>query len=352
MDNIIIILTKSRFRIFWHILFWILVLVFYTFYFGHQGGYYSLTFQFVIFLLPIAIGTTYLFNYYLIPKFLFQKRIKTFILLSFYTVMVSFYLISILIFPFLIISTGNVNFVTLDKSFLDIYFLLAGMYTAIIFGILIKLLKSSYEKQNLHLQLLKEKTDAELEMLRSQINPHFLFNTLNNIYTLSMKKSELTPEVVLKLSEMLDYLLYECNATKVSLKKEIKLIENYLYLQQIRFGDRLKISFRNEDLGPDQQIAPMLLLPFVENSFKHGVGKHRNDAWIDIELSTHSENIIFKVNNSQSNTDAKTKKNSSGGIGLANVKKRLGLIYPDKFMLNIENMDKAFRVNLELNVAI
>jgi two-component system LytT family sensor kinase len=96
----------------------------------------------------------------------------------------------------------------------------------------------------------------------------------------------------------------------------------------------------------------MLLLPFVENSFKHGVGKHRNDAWIDIELSTQSDNIIFKVNNSQSNTDAKNTKASSGGIGLANVKKRLGLIYPDKFILNIKNMDKVFCVNLELNIAI
>lgn len=352
MENIIIILTKSRFRIAWHLLFWLLVLTFYTYYFGHQGGFYRLTFQFVVFLLPIAIGTTYLFNYYLIPKFLFQKRIKTFILLSIYAIIASFYLISLIIFPFLIISTSSINFATLDKSFLDIYFLMVGMYTAIILAILIKLLKSSYEKQNLHLQLLREKTEAELEMLRSQINPHFLFNTLNNIYTLSMKKSELTPEVVLKLSEMLDYLLYECNATKVKLKKEVKLIENYLYLQQIRFGDRLKISFRKDDLISDQKIAPMLLLPFVENSFKHGVGKHRFDAWIEIELTVKSNNIIFAVKNSQSNSDIVEKKTASGGIGLTNVKKRLGLLYPDQFILNIENMDKVFHVNLELNVAI
>lgn len=352
MDNIIIIFTKSRFRIIWHVLFWLLVLIFYTFYFGHQKGYYWLTFQFVIFLLPVAIATAYLFNYYLIPNFLFQKKIKTFILLSIYAVIGSFYMISLIIFPFFIISKSDVNFAVLDKSFLDIYFLLVGLYMAILFAILIKLLKSSYEKQNLHLQLLKEKTEAELEMLRSQINPHFLFNTLNNIYTLSMKKSELTPEVVLKLSEMLDYLLYECNATKVKLKSEIKLIENYLYLQQIRFGDRLKIHFKKDNLSRDQQIAPMLLLPFIENSFKHGVGKHRLDAWIEIELSSRSNNIIFKVKNSQSKSDTSTKASTSGGIGLSNVKKRLRLIYPQKHDLNIENIEKEYNVQLKLNVAV
>lgn len=352
MGNIIIILTKSRFRIVWHVLFWILVLTFYTFYFGHQEGYYWLTFQFVIFLLPIAGGTAYLFNYYLIPKFLFRKRIKTFVLLSIYAIIGSFYLITLLIFPFLIISTNEINFAVLDKSFLDIYFLAVGMYMAILFAILIKLLKSSYEKQNLHMQLLKEKTEAELEMLRSQINPHFLFNTLNNIYTLALKKSELTPEVVLKLSGMLDYLLYECNADKVVLDKEIKLIENYLYLQQIRFGDRLKIHFKKDNLGKDQQIAPMLLLPFVENSFKHGVGKHRLAAWIEIELSTQSNNIIFKVSNSQSNSDTTIKAGASGGIGLSNVKKRLGLIYPAKHDLKIENIEKEYHVQLKLNVAV
>lgn len=335
----------------WHFLFWLTVLTFYTFYFGHQGGYYWLTFRFVIFLLPIAMGTAYLFNYYLIPKFLYSKRIKKFILLSIYAVIGSFYMITILIFPFLILSRNDVNFVSLDKSFLDIYFLVVGMYTAIIAAILIKLLKSSYERQNIHLQLLKEKTEAELEMLRSQINPHFLFNTLNNIYTLALKKSELTPEVVLKLSEMLDYLLYDCNATKVLLKKEITLIENYLYLQQIRFGKRLNVAFRNDETISDQQIAPMLLLPFVENSFKHGVGKHRNTAWIEIELTIQSESIIFLIRNSQSSTELDKNRKVSGGIGLNNVIKRLDLIYPNNHKLDIETQEKMFLVKLQLNTA-
>jgi len=349
METVNILLGKSKFRILWHILFWLLVLIYYTLFFGHQGGYYWLTFRFVVFMLPIAIGTTYLFNYYLIPRFLLKKKIGWFILFSIYAFITSFYFISLLIFPFLILTPGPVNFAELDKSFIDIYFLVVGMYAAILVAILIKLLKSSYERQNLHYQLLKEKTEAELEMLRSQINPHFLFNTLNNIYTLSLKKSDQTPDVVLKLSEMLDYLLYECNSTKVPVKKEIKLIENYLYLQQLRYGNRLKINFKMDAHVTDQQIAPMLLLPFIENCFKHGVGKHRNEAWIDINLSMKDNNLVFSVSNSQADGKPAAEINASGGIGLANVRKRLGLIYPDNFDLNIHELDKAYQVELKIS---
>ena len=327
MEQFVLIFSKRRLRIFWHILFWSVVLIYYTAFFGHQNGYYKLTFQFIIYLLPITIATTYTFNYYLIPKYLLKNRIWLFSLLSFYSLVISFYFISLIIFPFMVLGTRSVNMETLDRSFLDIYFLVVGMYMVILIAILIKLLKFSYEKQTLNLQLLKEKTEAELEMLRSQINPHFLFNTLNNIYTLSLKKSEQTPEVVLKLSDMLDYLLYESNSNLVPLKKEITLIENYLYLQQIRFGNRLKVNFKKNINSKEQQIAPMLLLPFVENSFKHGVGKHRNSAWINIELSTDIGNIEFYVSNSQSEIEPDKNSNTSGGIGLYNVRKRLNLIY-------------------------
>lgn len=352
MESTHILFGKSKFRIAWHFLFWLSVLIYYTLFFGHQGGYYALTFRFVIFMLPIAMGTTYLFNYYLIPKFLFQKKIKRFILFSVYAFIGSFYLISLMIFPLLILRDSPVNFAELDKSLIDIYFLVVGMYTAIIVAILIKLVKLSYERQHLHLELLKEKTEAELAMLRSQINPHFLFNTLNNIYTLSLKKSDQTPEMVLKLSEMLDYLLYECNSPKVPLKKEVKLIENYLYLQQVRYGNRLKIEFKKDNHLADLQIAPMLLLPFIENSFKHGVGKQRNNAWIKINVKKKSNNLIFSVQNSQTEGKSMDKLNISGGIGLTNVRKRLGLIYPNNYILNINNHPKIYDVELKLSNAV
>ncbi len=349
METFNLFFAKSRYRILWHILYWSVILVYYTLFFGHQGGYYWFTLRFVIYMLPVTIATTYLFNYYLIPKYLLKKKIKIFILLSIYALITSFWIISLIIFPTLILSKSEVNFVTLDKSFLDVYFLVVGLYTAMILAILIKLLKYSYERQNLSLQLLKEKTAAELEMLRSQINPHFLFNTLNNIYTLSLKKSDQTPEVVLKLSDMLDYLLYQCNSSKVSLQKEIKLIENYLYLQQIRYSNRLNISFKKDIDVSGYKIAPMLLLPFIENSFKHGVGKQRNGAWINIDLHVRSNNIVFSVQNSQKNGNENVREVSAGGIGLENVRKRLNLIYPDKHILEIQNKDKAYCIELKLS---
>jgi len=351
MESINLIFTNSRYRIIWHIIFWLVVLIYYTLFFGHQGGYYWYTLRFVAIMLPVAIGTTYLFNYYLIPRFLFNKKIKTFVLLSFYAFVLSFYLISLIIFPFLIISKNEVNFVTLDKSFLDIYFVLVGLYAAILIAILIKLIKYSYERQHLHLQLLREKTAAELEALRSQINPHFLFNTLNNIYTLSLKKSDQTPDVVLKLSEMLDYLLYECNSDKVQLTKEVKLIENYLYLQQIRYNKRLEITFHVEGRISDQMISPMMLLPFIENSFKHGVGKQRNEAWIKIDLLVQSNSIDFQVKNSHSGQHVDQVNKPSGGIGLSNVKKRLDLIYKNNHELSISSNDREYNIQLKLNTA-
>jgi len=350
MDSMEIIFTKSRFRVGWHLLYWSVVLIYYTLYFGHQGGYYWFTFQFVVYLLPVAMGTTYLFNYYLIPRFLFTKRLFYFFLFATYAFIFSLWLISLIIFPFLIISRDSVNFVTLDKSILDIYFLIAGLYTTILLAVLIKLLKLSYERQHLNLKLLEDKTSAELDMLKSQINPHFLFNTLNSIYTLSLKKSDETPEVVIKLSDMLHYLLYECSAAKVPLDKEILLIENYRHLQQMRFGHRLDTKLSIEGSVKECKIAPMLLLPFVENSFKHGVGKDRNASWIKMNLEVSAKKLTFEISNSISSKYQNEADKFYGGIGLANVRKRLQLIYPEKHQLQLEKLNNKYTAMLKLDL--
>jgi len=339
------IIKNSKIRILTHVIFWVAVLIYYTFFFGHQQGFYLITFNFVILLMPITIGTTYFFNYYLIPNFLFKKKIKQFILYSIYTIIFSFWVTSLIFLPTItLIGPGPDMF---DKSLIDLYFVIVGLYSVSILAILIKLLKYWYEQQNTSIQLLKEKTEAELAMLKGQINPHFLFNTLNNIYSLALKKSDLTADAVVKLSEMLDYLLYECNTETVSLKKEIKLIQNYIYLQKIRFGDRLDIQFNTENIK-DQLIPPMILLPFIENSFKHGAGKQSNLVWIKINLLVEIPHIRFSIINSKTIHKKDDNNSTPGGIGLENVRKRLNLLYQNNYSLEIEDLSDTFSVKLEI----
>lgn len=339
------ILKNSKVRVLTHIIFWIVVLIYYTFFFGHQQGFYMITFKFVILLMPVTIGTTYFFNYYLIPHYLLKNKIKRFILFSAYTLIFSFWITSLIFLPTItLIGPGPDTF---DKSLIDLYFVIVGLYSVSLLAILIKLLKFWYEQQNSAIQLLKEKTEAELAMLKGQINPHFLFNTLNNIYSLALKKSDLTADAIVKLSEMLDYLLYECNAEMVDVKKEIKLIQNYIYLQKIRYGERLDIQFNAEDTS-DQKIPPMIIMPFIENSFKHGAGNQSNKVWIKINLRGEGKNLEFQIQNSKSLQKKPDKKPVPGGIGLENVKKRLRLLYQNDYSLDIDDLSDTFNVKLSI----
>ena len=337
------ILENSKFRILTHIVFWAVVILYYTLFFGHQQENYRITFNFVLLIMPITIATTYFFNYFIIPKYLLKGKIKQFILFSIYTLIFSFWVTSLIFMPTLtILGPGPDRF---DTSLIDLYFVIVGLYSVSILAILIKLLKTWYEQQHASMQLLKEKTEAELAMLKGQINPHFLFNTLNNIYSLALKKSDLTAEAIVKLSEMLDYLLYECDADLVALQKEIRLIQNYIYLQKIRYGDRLDIQFKTEHFN-DQRIPPMVLLPFIENSFKHGVGKQSKKVWIKIQLIIDDQSIHFSILNSKSIQKKADGDATSGGIGLENVKKRLELLYQKNYSLEIEDQSDIFSVKL------
>jgi two-component system, LytTR family, sensor kinase len=210
----------------------------------------------------------------------------------------------------------------------------------------IKLSKISFEQQRNARELDQEKTEAELKFLKSQIHPHFLFNTLNNLYALTLDKSDKAPEVVLKLSDLLNYMLYECNEPYMLVTKEIILLENYLSLERIRYGEQLDLSFQvtGEIIG--KRLAPMLLLPFVENAFKHGVSKVRKDAGVSILLDC-SENILsFLVRNSCAMLPDHDLAGYTEGIGLKNVKRRLELLYPEKHKLELEQTDKEFSIQL------
>ncbi len=220
------------------------------------------------------------------------------------------------------------------------------------FAAAIKLMKYFYLKQKDNQQLLQEKLKAELQLLKSQIHPHFLFNTLNNLYSLTLTKSDQAPEIVLKLSGLLRYMLYECNTPSVPLDREIAMLQNYIELEKLRYGDYLDTSINIRGEYAHKQIAPLLLLPFIENSFKHGASELLDQAWISLDMVVKADTLKFKLINSQPEAQIPhtQQSNHSAGIGLTNVKKRLDLLYPDLYDLKITSEEGTFIVNLSLQL--
>jgi len=194
-------------------------------------------------------------------------------------------------------------------------------------------------------ELENKRLAAELSFLRMQINPHFLFNSLNSIYSLSLKKSDDTPEAVLQLSELMRYMLYERedDQHKVALEKEIDYLQNYIGLQHIRFRNQLHVDFRMEGDITGKKIVPLLLVPFVENGFKHGVLSDTSSP-LQIHLIIEGERLLFSVKNKKSIEN----KDHVGGVGLENVKKRLAILYPGKYQLTISNDNEFYQSDLIL----
>lgn len=182
----------------------------------------------------------------------------------------------------------------------------------------------------------------ELAFLNSQVHPHFLFNSLNIIYGFAILKSDEAPEMILKLSNLLDYILHQIEKPKVSLIEEIKHLEDYISLEKKRFNNTLKVSFKKDLFNKYLQIPPMLLIPFVENSFKHGVVID-GSLHIDIKLKTKENKLFFQIENSSTKKKAKI-----FGIGIQNIKKRLEILYPEKHQLIIVQDINVFKVNLKL----
>jgi LytS/YehU family sensor histidine kinase len=231
------------------------------------------------------------------------------------------------------------------------------MYLVVFLAIAIKLLKQWYVIQqanhlleNARLEAELKLKEAELILLKAQIHPHFLFNTLNNLYGLTLEKSEEAPEVVLKISALLDYLLYKCNSPKVALTQEIEYIHNYLALEKLRYSENLKVNFTVKGKVKHKLIAPMLILPFVENSFKHGVSHELESTGIHISLQVEANRMQLSVINSKALITAKDTQSYTSGIGLQNVKKRLDLLYTDRYRLKITDKETQYHIQLELQL--
>ncbi len=282
---------------------------------------------------------------YLIPRFLSRKKFWPYVGLLLMTVIVLTPIkIAFQVFLFSEFPSFQ-NYLIENQAYYYMGMFLVGS-SSTIYGIISDWFIHQSEKMQLQTQTMQ----SELKFLRSQINPHFLFNTLNNLYALTLKKSDDAPEIVLKLSEMMRYMLYECNERTVPLYKEVSYMKNYLDLERLRQHHMIDIDFELSGEIGDQRIAPLLLIPFIENSFKHGVSNEIQQGFVHIQLDIQDDTLIFDIKNSKGPSHPKQTHRKSGGIGLVNVKRRLNLIYNDAYKLNIKNEPNEYQVTLRLKL--
>ncbi|WP_241485258.1 sensor histidine kinase [Psychroserpens damuponensis] len=298
--------------------------------------------------MPTTIATTYVSAYKLIPDYLITKKYWQFGLYSLYTFIISLYLLMVSIF-FSLIYISNFEYSAMNPATKNIIFIATAVYLVVVVVSAFKLLKLNL-KQASTTKILETKIlntqlklkEQELNYLKTQIHPHFLFNTLNTMYGLALKKAEQTPDMILKLSNLLDYLLYQTEKPMVPIHEEIEHIKDYIALEKMRFNDTLRVEIDVNLESNTTTIAPMLLLPFIENSFKHGSIKH-GKLHIEIQLTAGLDTVHFRIKNSNSKNQT-----AQHGIGLDNIKKRLELLYPNKHELSIFNNEATFEVDLNL----
>ena len=334
-----------------HFAFWVLVWFFFVYFFSYNSDNAAYITWFSSFLLPVTMVVTYVVNYYLIPNFLLQKKYKTFLIYSVYTLIFSTYLIMLsLVGCFLFLTSLNMN--DMPPMSRNYVFVLILVYLIVLVVSFINLLNNNFQtiakNKDLENKILLTQIrikDQELQYLKKQIHPHFLFNTLNTIYGFALKKSEQTPEIILKLSNLLDYILYQVNKPKVTLQEEISHIREYIDLEKIRFREVLDIEFATNNIPENIEIAPMIFLPFVENAFKHG---NLIDGFLTIKISFEfvGNQLVFKIKNTSLNELPPAE---NAGIGLQNIRKRLDLLYSKKYDLKIEKVGEWFAVELTLN---
>lgn len=347
------ILQKYNFRprrIFWHVLFWICFVAAHTLFYGSTEGSYREELAFALRYLPFKMLVTYFTLYFILPRYLLQKK----------------YLRAFLFFV-LAVTCGTLLQQTVDYTILApvfnpnwereylFYFskmfkVFLGMYPVVTIAAFIKLAKLWYEKDRQTQELKQQKLEAELNFLKAQIHPHFLFNTLNNLYALTLKKSDNAPEVVMKLSELLHFMLYEGNTPAISLEKELNLIDSYIELEKIRYNERLDIQFEKLGEFKSKEIPPMLLMPFVENAFKHGASDEAGDVKIQIDLKVKKYTLNFIVKNSKTENSKSGDQDYKKGVGLKNVKRRLELLYNGYYTLDTKESETQYRVSLSLEL--
>ncbi len=343
-------------RILYHIAFW-LVYVLFKAYLNFESLQYSMPKEsaFYLFFLALGVQSSFLLVkiplvytvFYILIQFLHKKwsvfKSLGLTFLAFLLSMAAFLLISRFMQEYVLHRPmEDENYFTF-ASFVYAFFLLCFTTGIALF---LKLLRQNIRAREAEQEMAKKRLETELRFLKAQTNPHFLFNTLNNIYGLARKKSDDTAEVVMKLSKLLRFMLYETNKPYIPIEDEIRVMEDYIELEKIRYNQRLKIDFSTAIDNQHEPIAPLILLPFVENAFKHGAGETINESFIKIAVRLQQGHLYFSVENSKSDESQSV---LTEKIGLSNVRRQLELMYPEH-QLSIENHASTFRIVLELNL--
>lgn len=329
--------TEAAFNLFLWVLYFLVIT------FGKEQAHfhlYEFVFAFTYFLAIVFI------NYWLMPHFLYRKRYIQFILLSLLVIAV------VIALEELVLEQIFFPQSRMASRFPGILFSLAEIGPIILFFVGFKLAWDNLKKQSQLEQSEKEKLESQLQFLKSQLNPHFLFNNLNNLYSYVQEKSPKAPEIVLQLSAIMRYILYESRENFVPLEKDLRYLEDFIRLQELQMESRGEVIFSVEGQTHSKVIAPLILIAFVENCFKHSLSSQSEDIFIRVSAKIEADRLHFQCANTFSETVNSAEKHLLKGIGLENVQKRLTLLYPDKHMLRTFIEDGVYHVDLELDLAL
>lgn len=331
-------MKSKRFLLVIQIIAWLVFIIFPAFIYSTiqpsiANGILNPTLTGIILLHTLLMGFYYFNYYYLIPKFYFTKKNRIYFGI----------ITGSLLFMFLIMQMNEAfsPFYQAPIKYGEFLFL----FSIKIRFIMIVLLSLGIANYNRLKQIEEEKLKAELSYLKAQINPHFLFNTLNSVYALTVQKSDSAPESITKLSAIMRYSITDAVQDFVALDKELNYLNAYVELEKLRLTEKVKLNYTVSGLTTGKQIAPLIFIPFVENAFKYGVSTKENSV-IDIAITIDKNNLDVSVKNTKIRTDSKNKL----GLGIENTKKRLNLIYPEKHNLEIKDFEKDFSVHLTLTL--
>jgi two-component system, LytTR family, sensor histidine kinase AlgZ len=337
---------SSRYRFWRHLVFWLVHVVIFTWIYKTPDQNIALQLLVSAVVVPAFIIYAYPIMYWFVPQYLLKEKNLQFITIMILWGVVGWFWNHIarayILFPF----ADLVHFkVGTRNSWAPAGYLIMNLMAG--YASMIILFKYWTRKQRDFLSSEKEKVNVELQLLKAQVHPHFLFNTLNNIYSFSMENSPKTPHLVLKLSSLLSYILYDCKSDEVLLEKEIEIMKNYIDLEKERYGNKLEISLNIEGDIKDKYIVPLLLLPFLENAFKHGTSEQLDKPWLSMDLSVKQNTMRCKIVNSKNEMSVI----NGNGIGIKNVQKRLAYLYPAKHELKLSDEESFFVVSLLLELS-